>query len=598
MVDNVDDLKTVLNEENYGFSYEKNEDNSFTFKKSKFYDFFSQLEQLFNNFKFYDIILKTTDEPSLYIHAHKIILCSSSGYFRALLCGGFKENELINEILIQNISHSILKQIINYIYTGKLDINVSNVSNLLPAAQILQIDDIVNACCIFLDHNLDSSNCIGIEEFADRYGCVDLMNKARRYMMNHCYEVIKSEEFLNLDSTKLVRLLEEDNLNIRCESLIFNAVCGWTRYDLNVRRFQISNVLKVVRMHLLSPKFLQEQINNNELLKLPNVDTCRHQMSSMCEKLKKHQPIMGSSSGRNPTCAIYIVGGYLRESLNITEALRVENGEPAKTWSPCAPLKVARSGLACVAYAFYVFAIGGRFNNSQGSVDCNSVERFDPFHNEWYDCSPMSVPRSRAAADVIDGLIYVVGGANNSICNSSVERYYAQEDRWEAVCSMNEPRVGLSCRVVNRLLYAIGGFNGIERLNSVEVFCPDDNNWAIGVPMNIPRSGAAACSHENDIYVIGGYDGTSVLSSVEKFNTLTKKWEFIEPLSSPRSALVAIAKHNKIIVCGGYDGNNFVAVTEIYDFSTKTWTSHTNITSERSGHGIALTVQIPSSNKE
>ena len=68
----------------------------------------------------------------------------------------------------------------------------------------------------------------------------------------------------------------------------------------------------------------------------------------------------------------------------------------------------------------------------------------------------MSLPRSRACADVIDGLIYIVGGANKCVCLTTVDRYYAQEDRWESVCPMNMPRVGQCCAVVDRLLYVMG----------------------------------------------------------------------------------------------------------------------------------------------
>lgn len=39
----------------------------------------------------------------------------------------------------------------------------------------------------------------------------------------------------------------------------------------------------------------------------------------------------------------------------------------------------------------------------------------------WRNCCSLNTPRSRAAAGVIDGNIYVVGGANGSNCLTSVE---------------------------------------------------------------------------------------------------------------------------------------------------------------------------------
>ena len=67
-----------------------------------------------------------------------------------------------------------LKIIIDFIYSSELIINEINVTELLPAAKLLQIDDIVNACSVFLNLNMNASNCIGFEEFASRFGCVEL----------------------------------------------------------------------------------------------------------------------------------------------------------------------------------------------------------------------------------------------------------------------------------------------------------------------------------------------------------------------------------------------------------------------------------------
>lgn len=191
----------------------------------------------------------------------------------------------------------------------------------------------------------------------------------------------------------------------------------------------------------------------------------------------------------------------------------------------------------------------------------------------------MSVPRSRAAASVIDfDAIYVLGGAHNSTNHSSVERYIVKEDYWEPAESMKTPRVGPCCAVVNRLLYCIGGFNGVERINSVEVYNPDVNNWTFVQPMHERRSGAGAACIDNHIYVIGGYDGKSQLSSVERYDVLTDQWTYVASISSPRSAMGCLAPRSGymslIMVCGGYDGQNFLSTSEIYDPKENAWRKH------------------------
>ena len=67
-----------------------------------------------------------------------------------------------------------LLQIVEFIYTSKVIISYSTVQNLLVDSKMLQIEDIVNACCIYLYVHMDSANCIGIYDFAQTYGCANL----------------------------------------------------------------------------------------------------------------------------------------------------------------------------------------------------------------------------------------------------------------------------------------------------------------------------------------------------------------------------------------------------------------------------------------
>jgi hypothetical protein len=180
MVDSVAELKEVLNEPNYGLKCENYDNNQICFTATNYnLEFFKYLKEIKDKKKLCDITLRTSlnnnSTAQLAIEAHKIILCSGSAYFRALFTTiGFAENQDAKEIFIEDISFDILNQIVEFLYTAKITINELNVQSLLPAAKFLQIEDIVNACCMFLSFNMDSTNCIGIEEFASNYGCVDL----------------------------------------------------------------------------------------------------------------------------------------------------------------------------------------------------------------------------------------------------------------------------------------------------------------------------------------------------------------------------------------------------------------------------------------
>lgn len=97
-------------------------------------NFFKNLKILYDDERFFDIELhceggEEGTEINI-IKAHRVILSSSSSYFEAMFGNDFNENK--NKIVkFYSISYDILKVLINFIYTGKIEINQINVQELL-----------------------------------------------------------------------------------------------------------------------------------------------------------------------------------------------------------------------------------------------------------------------------------------------------------------------------------------------------------------------------------------------------------------------------------------------------------------------------------
>lgn len=67
---------------------------------------------------------------------------------------------------LHDVEAQSLKQLIDFAYTGEIDITEENVQVLLPASSLLQIQSVREACCKFLLRQLHPSNCLGIRSFA------------------------------------------------------------------------------------------------------------------------------------------------------------------------------------------------------------------------------------------------------------------------------------------------------------------------------------------------------------------------------------------------------------------------------------------------
>lgn len=71
------------------------------------------------------------------------------------------------------------------------------------------------ACCEFLESQLDPSNCLGIRDFAETHNCVDLMQAAEVFSQKHFPEVVQHEEFILLSQGEVEKLIKCDEIQVQ-----------------------------------------------------------------------------------------------------------------------------------------------------------------------------------------------------------------------------------------------------------------------------------------------------------------------------------------------------------------------------------------------
>lgn len=514
-------------------------------------------------------------------YAHKVVLSAASPYFKAMFTSGLKECDM-ELIKLHGVCPTAMARILFFMYTGHIRVTEITVCQILPAANMLQVKNVIEACCAFLERQLDPSNAIGIASFAEQHGCKLLSEKANQFIEQNFTKICHEEEFLQLSVMQLVKLIKNDALNVQGERDVYDAVMKWIRYDRENRFSTMEHILQAVRCQLLTPSFLQEQMSTCELLK--RVPACREYLAQVFEDLTLHKRPSVNERKPNTTRMIFVAGGYFRHSLDMLESYNVDDD----VWNTLPNLTVPRSGLGAAFLKGSFYAVGGRNNAPGSSYDSDWVDRYNPVTETWRPCSPMSVPRNRVGVAVMDELMYAVGGSAGSEYHNSVEHYNPELDTWTLIRPMHSKRLGVGVAVVNRLLYAIGGFDGKERLKTVECYHPENNEWTFIPSMRIGRSGAGVAALGQHIYVVGGFDGTRQLGSVERYDTEQQVWETVRSIQIARSALSLTVLDDKLYAMGGYDGQNFLAIVEVYDPVNNIWTESKSLTSGRSGHASAV----------
>ncbi|HYS56191.1 MAG TPA: kelch repeat-containing protein [Thermoanaerobaculia bacterium] len=125
-------------------------------------------------------------------------------------------------------------------------------------------------------------------------------------------------------------------------------------------------------------------------------------------------------------------------------------------WTTLMPMPTAREHLAAVGAGGKLYVAGGRT-----SRNINALEMYDPISNLWTPLAPLPTARSGIAAAVIDNRIYVFGGEGNPSSSTGVfeqsELYDIATDTWRTDTPMTIPRHGIGAAVVEGRIYIPGG---------------------------------------------------------------------------------------------------------------------------------------------
>lgn len=175
--------------------------------------------------------------------------------------GSLRESQQ-DEIKLVDVMGDPLQMLIQYCYTGKIELREDNVETMLATACLLQLTSVVDACCNFLAKQLHPSNCLGFALFAEQQSCVTLLDLSSRYTCHHFMQVCKNQEFYQLNVEQLANLLKSDDLNVTSETDVFHALMAWVQHDASIRDKHIPELLGLVRLPLLQPTFIADYVES------------------------------------------------------------------------------------------------------------------------------------------------------------------------------------------------------------------------------------------------------------------------------------------------------------------------------------------------
>lgn len=198
-------------------------------------------------------------------------------------------------------------------------------------------------------------------------------------------------------------------------------------------------------------------------------------------------------------CRLYVVGGIDGGYKPLESVVRFD--PLAGAWEALPPLATARAGAAAAVVAGRLYVLGGE---ACGRA-LRDAHRFDPWTGAWERLPSMQVGRIRAGAVALGGYLYVFGGLDGARPLTSTERYCPRTRRWQALAAMQRPRYACATAARDGCVYVFGGdLMDPGMCASSERYDPEAGLWELVLSVRAPACGAAVAMVAGSAYTLGG----------------------------------------------------------------------------------------------
>ena len=515
------------------------------------------------NKRFCDVVLEVYNgEDQARFNAHRVVLCAASPFFYSALNNDMKESKE-GLIRLEDMSKVAIEELLDYLYTGHVDVTQHNAFDLLKIADFLVIPSLKEVSSKFIIQSLSSSNCLMAYYWAVNYRCFDLQEKARDFIYANFTRVVEHEDFLNLTISEVEEWISSDEIRVRGEEDVFQAIVKWAEQNGDGERETFFELFRHFRLIYLSRNYVL-----NHILPHPLVTNDKACTAFVLDAVKD------VSSG-SEEC---FFAQAPRNCLKTTEdCLVVCADNKTLCYVPYENKWYQMADKAKSRYLYSASAYHGKLYINHGTGVDYAIERFDPAVNSWAPLTSYSGEMSHFFAAVVyfQGFLYVIGGKQNGEVANCVHKYSPDTNLWQEVASMNVSR-SLLCAVADKdTIYAIGGKADNQMLDVVERFDSKMNSWCRVASMLEKKLLPCVAILNARVFLFGGYTSIHpphVCSSIEMYDPTSNMWTAIQGISAPTRFFSVTSFKGSVYVIGNWTqespGSLFL---RIYDVEKNEW---------------------------
>lgn len=210
---------------------------------------------------------------------------------------------------------------------------------------------------------------------------------------------------------------------------------------------------------------------------------------------------LAEAEAKGATKQLYVAGGMDSHFRPLDSVVRLDWS--TRAWEVLPPLSVARGGAAAVVVEGRLYILGGEVNGRA----LREAECYDPVAGTWEILPPMNVGRVKPAVAVCDGYIYLMGGLDDSKPMRSAERFNTKTRIWEVLPCMHRARyASVASSTSGRVHIFAGELTDDGLAASSEIFDPQVGEWALRPAVRNPLCGAALvlAPQGTEAFALGG----------------------------------------------------------------------------------------------
>ncbi|ELU10190.1 hypothetical protein CAPTEDRAFT_215644 [Capitella teleta] len=201
-----------------------------------------------------DVTMKLRNSHT--IDCHRLVLMAASPFFKTMFRSGLRESTQ-REVDFDFPSSEIAVVIIDYFYSGEIDINSNNVQDLIAVSEYLCLDDLKKHLCAFMTTKVDSTNCMEFYRFSRKFNLGKLVTLCLEYILSHFDEAVTPpKRFDELSEEELIEVVSDDRLTSKNEDIVYHSIVHWVNADLNTRKEVFPRLASLIRFPFCSAECL------------------------------------------------------------------------------------------------------------------------------------------------------------------------------------------------------------------------------------------------------------------------------------------------------------------------------------------------------